>query len=285
MRRSLPFRMGGGGGAVGAPQPLFDAAFVLNLERRTDRWSHASHQIQKSKIAQFVSGGTVERVEGVEGTTLDMAALVRNGVLTKQGYERLQLPTEQKLFGMDLTVGAVGCALGHRKIWEMVVQRGCKRALILEDDVEFSPKLHRTLRERWAKVPQDWGIVYFGGLDLLSRGKPPRPFIDEGIRLAYNGHRELTAYVVNAKSAARCLELSVPMTWQVDTHICNQLAHDAKAKDDYICDPKSYVFQPALAIQVTSFGTDVQKVPAENPAMEDAARRMREFVGGGTSVR
>lgn len=276
-RRSL-FRR-----AVGAAPYPFDAVYVLNLPQRTDRWAHVDRQLTRARLRQHCP--LVERIDGVDGTKLDAKGMVDSGLLTPLGLQRLQLPPQEKLFGMDLTPGAIGCALGHRKVWEAVVSRGNRCALVLEDDVEFAPSIHRTFAARWAAVPGDWGIVYLGGLDLLAGGKPPRPFIGPGIRYAYNGHRELTAYVVNPASAKRCLELSLPMTWQVDTHICNQLKFDPKAQDDYIADPLSYVFQPSLAIQVTALGTDVQKQPAENPALEDAARRMREFVGGGTSTR
>lgn len=265
--------------------PLFDRCFVLNLDRRPDKWAHVQQQCKRAKLDRFIAGGKIERVSGVDGTTLSIDQLAADGVVTAMGKQRFQLPLEEKLFGMDLTPGALGCALGHRAIWQRVVDENLQRCLILEDDVEWSPKFARLIRERWAAVPDDWGIVYFGGLDLLAKGKPPRPFVAEGVRLAYRGHRELTAYVVNAKSAQRCLELSVPMTWQVDTHICEQCVDDPVAQDSYIADPKSYVFQPALAIQVTVFGTDVQKQTAENAPLEDAARRMREFVGGQTSVR
>lgn len=227
----------------------------------------------------------MERVSGVDGNSLNFQNLTKDGTISALGAQRFQLPLEEKLFGMDLTPGAVGCGLGHRKIWEMVVARNLKAALILEDDIEFHPKFSRTFAERWASVPSDWGIVYLGGLDLLSKGKPPRPYVADGVRLAYNGHRELTAYVVHAASAKRCLELSIPMTWQVDTHICNQLKFDERGKDEYIADPLSYVLQPSLGMQVTVFGTDVQKKTADNAPLEDAARRMREFVGGATSVR
>lgn len=264
---------------------LFDACFLLNLDRRPDKLQHTQLQIKRAKLSKFIEGGNVERVSGVDGTTLNIDTLTRDGIVTKMGSDRFKLPIDEKLFGMDLTPGAIGCALGHRKIWEMIVQRKLKSALILEDDIEFHPKFARSIQERWAAVPKDWGLVYFGGLDLLSKGKPPRPFVAEGVRYAYNGHRELTAYVLHAESAKRCLELSLPMTWQVDTHICNQLKPDPKAGDEYIADPLSYVFQPSLAMQVTVFGTDVQKAKADNAPLEDAARRMREFVGGATSVR
>ncbi|KAF5222632.1 putative glycosyl transferase-like protein [Trypanosoma cruzi] len=265
---------------------IFDACYVLNLDRRRDRWAHVQRQIARVGLEKFIQPpAKVTRVSGVDGNSLDVEALHRDGVITDLGYTRFLLPTEEKLFGMDLTRGAIGCALGHRKIWEMIVAERRTRALVLEDDVEFHHKFGRLLGPLWKRVPADWGIVHLGGLDLLAAEKPPRPFIDDGIRLAYQGHRELTAYVIHHISAKRCLELSTPMTWQVDTHISNIVESDPEAQDKYIVDPKMYVFQPSLAIQITSLGTDVQKRPSENPPLEDAARRMREFIGGGTSVR
>ncbi|KPI89699.1 glycosyltransferase family-like protein [Leptomonas seymouri] len=265
---------------------IFDGCYVLNLDRRPDRWAHAQSQIKRAKLHQFLKPNVeVTRVCGVDGKTLDVAALHKKGVLTDLGYQRYQLPTEQKLFGMDLTNGAIGCALGHRAVWQRVVAEHLKCALILEDDFEFHHRFARQFEKRWSCVPKDWGVVHLGGLDLLAAGKPPRPYVADGVRLAYQGHRELTAYVVHAASAQRCLDLSLPMTWQVDTHTTSCLADDPAAQDKYTCDPKMYVFQPSLVIQITSLGTDVQKKAAENPALEDAARRMREFIGGGTSVR
>ena len=260
----------------------FDAVYCINLDRRRDRWQHVQRQL---RVAQLPLS-QVERVSGVDGTTLDLDALHKQGILTDMAMERLKsVPTEQKLFGMDLTMGAVGCALSHRNVWQTICERRNECALILEDDVEFHPSISKTFSKRWSKVPSNWGVVYFGGLDLLSSGKPPRPYIDEGIRYAFQGHRELTAYVVNRQSAERCLQLSQSMTWQIDTHICCNFTRDETADDDYISDPLSLVFQPSLAIQIAKFGTDVQKSHEINPSITDASRRMREFVGGGTSVR
>ncbi|RNF04505.1 glycosyl transferase-like protein [Trypanosoma rangeli] len=265
---------------------IFDACYVLNLDRRRDRWAHVQRQTARAGLEKFLKPlAKVTRVSGVDGNALDVEALYREGVITDLGYTRFLLPMEEKLFGMDLTRGAIGCALGHRKVWDMIVAERRACALVLEDDVEFHHKFSRLLGPLWERVPAGWGIVHLGGLDLLATGKPPRPFIDDGIRLAYQGHRELTAYVLHHASAKRCLELTTPMTWQVDTHISSNLESDPEAQDEYIADPKTYVFQPSLAIQITSLGTDVQKRPSENPSLEDAARRMREFIGGGTSVR
>ncbi|EPY21041.1 glycosyltransferase family-like protein [Strigomonas culicis] len=237
LRRCLPRRT------------IFDACYVLNLDRRPDRWQHTQQELQKAKLAKkFFTDATpavaVERVSGVDGCTLDPAQLHRDGVLTDRGYERFQLPLEEKLFGMDLTRGAIGCALGHRAVWERIRARGQQCALVLEDDVEFHHRFSRVFADRWRQVPADWELVHLGGLDLLARGRPPRPYVAEGVRRAYQGHRELTAYVLNARGAARCLALSTPMTWQIDTHISEQLTEEEGAapaggvRDKYVADPR-----------------------------------------------
>lgn len=425
------------------PPPLFDACFVLNLDRRTDRWRHTLRQIQRHRLANFVrtptaaskltsseaavasgcgggdegrgfvelfEGGRIQRVSGVDGIALccgdDASAegsvaaavskgsgeaissrklqrLVASGVLTPDAARRLAtIRNSDRLFGMDLTPGGVGCALGHMRIWEMIAATATttstsssdcsnddsntsaalsqasattkstagagsssggaptgdtfgaasaflngakKNFLILEDDVEFSPNFFRTLRARLANVPADYEVLYFGGLDLLSAGRPPRPFLrcgnnndnsnssggdasGSGVRFAYAGHRELTAYVIrDASVAARMLAMSRPMQWQIDTHITERtipcpltynsdgagggggqkvpFSSSSSSSIEVIADPLSYVLQPSLAIQVTAFGTDVQKQPSQNAALEDASRRLREFVAGGTSVR
>jgi GR25 family glycosyltransferase involved in LPS biosynthesis len=272
-----------GGASASFPGYPFDGVFVLNLDRRPDRWRGVLEQLRRARI----DPARVTRVPGVDGATLPpVAQLVANGTLTATGAQRMvDVPVKDKLYGMDLTPGAVGCALGHRAIWRAVADGGLRCALILEDDVELHPRIARTFAERWQHMPSDWQLAYLGGVDLLRDGKPPRPFVASGVRRAFKGHRELTAYVVHAASAARCLELTQPLTWQIDTHICATCAFDAAAQDEYISDPLSYVLQPSLAIQVAKFGTDVQKQPDGAPALTDAARRMREFVGGETSVR
>ena len=73
---------------------------------------------------------------------------------------------------------------------------------------------------QWRDKPYEF-VADIPAIDLLSGDKPPRPFLADGVRYAYQGHRELTAYVLHAASARRCLELSEQMTWQIDTHICN----------------------------------------------------------------
>eukprot|EP00760_Papus_ankaliazontas_P038076 PhM_4_TR8846/c0_g1_i1/m.56008/K11703/GLT25D; collagen beta-1,O-galactosyltransferase len=261
---------------------VFDAVYYINLDRRVDRRHHMESEVlPRAKLLQHA-----QRVAGVDGATLDINEMLRQGEVTQRAADRFHsIPLEEKLYGMDLTPGALGCALSHKRVWQRIVDERRQCALILEDDVEFSPSFPYVMKKRWEAVPADWELVYLGGVDLLSQGKPERPIVAPGVRRAYEGQRELTAYVLNERSARLCLDLCRCLDWQIDTHLCMVVAEDAAAADRYISQPNSYAFHPTLAIQLAKYGTDVQKQPTDNAHFVDATRRMREFVEGKTSLR
>ena len=268
------------------------------------------HLLREHQIADSVP--LIERVEAVDGNELNIDNLIARGHITNFAYQRLKnIPLEEKFYGMDLTKGALGCALSHRYVWEKIVARKHKCALIMEDDVELSPLFSSTITQRIIDVPGDWELLYLGGVDLLSAGKPPRPMVARGWRRAYSGQRELTAYVLHHVSAALCLELTNKLNWQIDTHLCESCTDDIdsnrpykamdknldtrefrkdshSALDKFISKPMSYALQPTLAIQLSRFGTNVQKSSESSTGdayAVDAKRRVREFYSGLTSVR
>ena len=98
--------------------------------------------------------------------------------------------------------------------------------------MELSPLFATEIETRIAAAPGDWELLYLGGVDLLCSGKPPRPAVAKGWRRAYQGQRELTAYVVHARSAARCLELTACLDWQIDTHLCSRTTPDLEPKGE-----------------------------------------------------
>ena len=299
--------------ARGRPYP-FDAVYYINLASRPDRRSYIEKDIlTRHRFHDLVP--LVQRLEGIDGGTVDLLQLHREGKITDRAKERFYtVPLHEKLYGMDLTPGALGCAFSHREIWRRIVQRKHRAALVLEDDVELSPKFPSAIYQRMQDVPSDWELLYLGGVDLLSTDKPQRPLIAPGWRRAYAGQRELTAYVLHERSARRCLELTECLDWQIDTHLCMKTTPDFKyspnlpsaasrrgmhtvkgfrpdthpAEDKYISDPMSYAMQPTLAIQLSRFGSNVQKtseLETGDAHGVDATRRIREFFMGLTSLR
>uniref|UniRef100_A0A7S4P3U5 Glycosyl transferase family 25 domain-containing protein n=1 Tax=Paramoeba aestuarina TaxID=180227 RepID=A0A7S4P3U5_9EUKA len=291
----------------------FDAVYYINLASRVDRRMHVESILKELAFHETVP--LVERVDAVDGKTVSIEDLYSRGQVTKQAFDRYKsIPLAEKFYGMDITDGALGCALSHRAVWQKIITRKHKCALVLEDDVELSPEFQHTIAARFSSVPCDWQLLYLGGVDLLSSGKPPRPLVAKGWRRAYMGQRELSAYVCNESGAKACLDLTKCLNWQIDTHICevthpdfdksrpydeisrNTRSHKGQtfqpdshsAMDRYITKPMSYAAHPTLAIQLSKFGTNVQKLSetATGDAFAiDAKRRIREFYSGLTSVR
>jgi len=115
----------------------FDHIYCINLDHRTDKWDQCLKEFEKH-------GLTVERMSGVDGKTL---------------------PAHETLIP-----GELGCAMSHAKVLKDIAEKGYKRALILEDDVEFIPDLQEYWSLNAQHIPENWTMLYFGGNHL----NPPR---------------------------------------------------------------------------------------------------------------
>lgn len=231
--------------------------------------------------AQFARlGMDAKRFAAVDGRSVDVHKLAELGLITDLALQRYLLPDSMKLFGFDLTAGAVGCALSHLFIWKDIVTRVHGQLnplpfLVVEDDCAFDPAFDpSTLEQRLQHVPSDWEFLFLGGQDLqhchhlLECGK--------GVRRHYAGFKETTAYLVTAAGARACLEVSIPLRWQIDTHLSENDTHairrggiDPKgwpviSKCDphdmpYTVKPMSYcLWPPCVAQHRDAFATDVQ---------------------------
>jgi len=196
--------------------------------------------------------------------------LVASGELHRAALSRLKMPDDVKIFGMDLTPGAIGCALSHMEVWIDIMQRrgsGELRCddrdavfLVVEDDCEFLPGFSEELfLHRLAEVPKDWQVIFLGGVDAV--GFQDLLQITPGVRRVYNGSRETTGYVINVEGVRSALEVCVPLMWQLDTQMTmHGIPCDWHPEIAITTKPMSYSFWPPLVVQnKEAFPTDVQK--------------------------
>lgn len=161
------------------------------MDRREERWEFMQQQFAKLQMP-------VQRFRGIDGKFLDVEALSKQGFVDPKALAQYKLPDEQKLFGCDLTDGAIGCALSHMHIWKDIIEKnGATGAdgwwLIIEDDCEFVAEFsEENLQKRLAEVPSDWQLIYLGGQDLMH--KQDKLHVAPGVRRNYKGFRETTAY-------------------------------------------------------------------------------------------
>ena len=106
-----------------------DRIFVINLDRRQDRWAHCVDQFAKLGLTN------VERFPGWDG-------VIVNGKPN----------------------GNAGCTASHRSILELTAYHKWRRVLVFEDDFEA---VHSDTQERFAAIlpelPEKWDLLYLGG--------------------------------------------------------------------------------------------------------------------------
>lgn len=102
-------------------------------------------------------------------------------------------------------LGAVGCFLSHRTLWQDFLSSSSSIALILEDDLDakdcekLSEVVHSFLKQ------SDWDFVLLGWVGTL--GDPKKHFTGTH------------AYMLNRPMAAQLLRYSSPMNQQVDYYM------------------------------------------------------------------
>ncbi len=191
--------------------------WVLNLAASTARMQHMATQLTRL-------GVPFERVEAINGHGLDDEA-----VRQLAGNQALQV---QPWLGRRLTGGEIGCALSHAALWERLAAGPHAGALILEDDVDLSPRLpvllralgassgrfdlvfvgHHSSRRPWipgAPVTHDHGAL----TTFASEALAPGVRVARTVEYAQGAY----AYFLTRDAARRLLRFALPIRMPADT--------------------------------------------------------------------
>jgi GR25 family glycosyltransferase involved in LPS biosynthesis len=119
--------------------PPIDCIFVINLDRRPERWEKTKKLCDKQNLV-------VNRFSAIDGWTLsdlDVKKLMGN-------YE------------IRLRKGTIGCLLSHVSILKEAYNRGYNTIWIMEDDVEFLGDIHTIspLLKTLTKIDPNWDVFY-----------------------------------------------------------------------------------------------------------------------------
>lgn len=253
------------------PATLFDRVFVVNLRHRSERWRSISDQLARAGVRPEI----ITRYDAVVGAAVDADALVRDGVLSRLCGARLRRPESQRIWGMDMSPGAVGCALSHIDLWATIAARNMQCALVLEDDSlvpsDFLEKACAGLNrvDGVLKAPGEWDLVYLSGLDTDNTGH--RLEVCPGVRLVPAMHRTTNCYAVTASGARRLLETCVPLTFQLDTEMTTRISTDVGGVAA-VTGINCFSVHPSIVVQATRFGSDIQAAVNHDTAAEELSR-------------
>jgi len=124
-----------------------DRIFVISLPRATDR---------QARIRKRLAGLDFHFSNGVDKASLDPAALVRDGVYDESRTRAAYRHTRA------MTLGEIGAALAHRRIYEDMVANGWQRVVVLEDDVVPLDAALSSLPDALGELPPGWELCYLG---------------------------------------------------------------------------------------------------------------------------
>lgn len=145
---------------------MFDATYVINLDRSTDRWTSVSRVIASAGFRNVI------RFPAVDG-----ALLGELGIAELQ--QRSVLASDLSGFDQQALLGEVGCALSHAQVLDDIIAKGFKSALILEDDIELAGDAKTwpaRLQAAFADLPSSWEMWFlYRCFDVAHRAKRRSP--------------------------------------------------------------------------------------------------------------
>jgi len=157
---------------------LVAPAYVINLDRKPDRWAKMSAQLSGL-------GVDYQRFSAVEGYNVIITAAVSQhpyrGVDLKSNtfsfspkkiYNIACNPNDE--FGSNIsnsfryftssdrlaTAGELGCTCSHRSIWDNVALHNLPYIIVLEDDISFKDKFLENTASAIAAMPADADLLY-----------------------------------------------------------------------------------------------------------------------------
>lgn len=189
--------------------------FVISLSDFPIRTQHIVSECQKHNI-------DFEFFDAVNGYKL--------GVIPEE-YNKLEFPSKN----VKMSKGAMGCAMSHYILWNLIKYLPYEEFLILEDDCIFEDNFWDKFKERYEQLPPNWQMAFVGwihyGKDIIFS----RISDSLSVRIPSATH----AYMIKKTAVQTLIESLHPIHSPVDL----QLIDKAYPKLDY------YVFEPSLVKQ------------------------------------
>jgi hypothetical protein len=136
-------------------------AFLINLDRRPDRWESSRSQLEWAGFTD------TRRWSAFDGATGNVGERLR-----PFGIEQL---TDREDF-LSLP-GAQGCAVTQVTLLQHIIDQGYPRACIFEDDIRFSRWWHQLAPAFLRRTPRNFDLLFLGSqiqYDFLPRLHPAR---------------------------------------------------------------------------------------------------------------
>lgn len=139
----------------------FDQVYLINLDRRPSRRVRMVNTLNEL-------GVEVHLLPAVDGQLLNDTYIDKMGIKMLPEYAD---PYHKR----PLTRGEIGCFLSHYFLWEDIIAKQHRTALVLEDDLRFEPHFRNKisgLLKDIQKIGLLWDLIYLGRKRLSEDGEP-----------------------------------------------------------------------------------------------------------------
>ena len=210
---------------------FFDHIYLINLDRRTDRYADCLTEFEKLGI-------TVERVSAIDGSPIFK-------------------------HGLNVNAGNYGLLLTQKKILQDAIDNNYKNFLMLEDDVIFIDGTTDYFFNKIEALPEDWDFLYLGGNNIFHWGNFNLITGDLNFKVAKENYKSLDHELCKTTWTQCAHAISVNSRFY-ETLMNAMINNPTKAGD--MIHPmlqqrgcKAYTFLPSLALQRAGF-SDIDNV-------------------------
>ncbi|CAH6420961.1 Glycosyltransferase family 25 (LPS biosynthesis protein) [uncultured virus] len=185
---------------------FFDKIFIINLDRRQDRWAEMNVQLKKFNIKNY------ERFSAIEPNLMNISEIYFN----KSNFFLN--------FSEKYLTSFVGCKLSHYSIIKIAKERNYKNVLIFEDDALFHENMNNMITNVMNEINKEniyWNMLYLG---------IHNPLIDEPIfkyLLKLNQGGATHAYAINSNFFDFVLENVLESGIEIDVFYQNNLKNNS----------------------------------------------------------
>lgn len=240
----------------------FDHIYVITLKRAVER-----HE----RIKEVLAGIPFHFFYGADKKEFNIQELKQKGIYSEEKAKALHR------YSKPMNGGQIGCSWSHRMVYEDIIQKGYKNALILEDDVIPTTEGMTALPPILNELPDDWELLYMDHAKNTARpflgsakqftyhlqhllGKLKwshrtisnlyaRPYTDH-LRLA--GYHDFTsAYAITLQGAKKLVELQTPLCFVAD-HLLAHAATNGILRS-FICLPRPFAQESQAANNIISY--------------------------------
>lgn len=159
--------------------------------------------------------------------------------------------TENKAKVRDISesdlVGKVGCTLGHRAMWQDMVDKGYSTAIFLEDDVDININFESIIADALENIPEDWDAIYPGHCGSFWVATNNNTVPQDGQAWHQLSRASCThSYILKRETAQSLLAMEhfkepELMQTPLDVHLAHLISGGVL--------PKVYGFSPVIVIQ------------------------------------